>query len=72
MVRRNGGGAVINPMEQYAGRLESVATRKAELDGFTVRVIMRDRQAFIVTRDFRTDRVNFVVRDGFVREAEVG
>lgn len=63
---------MINPMERYAGRLESVAKRKAELDGFTVRVIIRDRQHIVVTRDFRTDRVNFVVRDGFVREAEVG
>lgn len=59
-------------IDRYLGRTEAVAKRLAEIDGFTVRVIMRDHAHFIVTRDFRIDRINFVVRDGFVREADIG
>lgn len=58
--------------DRYEGRTETVATRKAQLDGYTVRVCQRDRQSFAVTRDMKRDRVNFYIRDGFVRGAEIG
>lgn len=58
--------------ERYAGRTEAVATRLAQLDGLTVFVAQRDEEWFLRTADLRTDRVNFYVRDGFVREAEMG
>ncbi len=56
----------------YAGRAERVATRKAQLDGYEVFIASRDGNHFVRTQDFRTDRINFAIVDGFVRSAEVG
>lgn len=56
----------------YQGRSERIATRKAELAGYVIRVVDRDGHHFAVTRDFRKDRINFSIRDGVVRWAEVG
>ena len=57
---------------KYAGRTEKIATHLAQRDGLEVRVTQRDGHALLVTRDFRLDRVNFIVDDGFVRGAEIG
>jgi hypothetical protein len=40
--------------------------------GFTVRVVERDGEAFPVTKDFRSDRANLVVRDGAVADVWFG
>lgn len=61
--------------DRYAGRTEAVATRKAQLDGYVVRVSQRDRENYVEAggmRRCRRDRVNFYIRDGFVRGAEIG
>ena len=56
-------------MRRYAGRLESVAIHKAEMDGFIVHV---DSPKHICTADLNVGRIHFFVRDGFVHEVEIG
>lgn len=46
-------------------KLEDVQ-REAGEAGFRIRVVSRDGHACIVTQDFRLDRVNVHVVDGFV------
>ena len=57
---------------RYVGRGEAVATRKAEMDGYQVRVTARDGEYFACTRDLRADRMNFVIVDGIVWQAGPG
>lgn len=59
-------------VDELLGRTEAVALRKAELLGYVVFVAERDGQSFMRTADVRLDRLNFYVRDGFVRDAELG
>lgn len=54
------------------GMKEADAVVEAHASGFRVRVIKRDDQSFIVTSDFRKDRINLSVRDGLVTEARIG
>lgn len=54
------------------GRAESGATVVIERVGFTVRVVARDGETFMVTEDFRSDRVNVVVVAGVVTDAYMG
>lgn len=50
------------------GKSESAATRAAEEQGCSVRVVERDGRALAVTEDFRPDRINVTVEDGDVAE----
>lgn len=54
------------------GMAESGATVVIERAGFTVRVVARDGETFMVTRDLRADRVNVVVVAGVVTDAYMG
>lgn len=38
----------------------------------TARVVMRDGAPYVVTRDFKADRINLRIQNGNVTEAEVG
>ncbi len=58
--------------QDVLGRSEEEAVRHLEREGLTVRVVMRDGEGYPVTDDLRTDRVNLVVEDGLVVDAEVG
>ena len=51
---------------------ESDAQVAAGERGLTVRVVARDGEYFAVTKDYRTDRVNFVINDGVVVKATIG
>jgi hypothetical protein len=51
---------------------EAEATKVAESNGWTVRVVARDGESFAVTDDYRLDRVNLTIEDGAVSAATVG
>jgi hypothetical protein len=51
---------------------ESDAEAAAGELGLTVRVVARDGEFFAVTKDYRTDRVNFVIENGVVIKASIG
>jgi hypothetical protein len=69
MQLRNNG---IYSQSEYVGKTLEEATQYAKEGGFEVRVIEMDGKAFMVTHDFRTDRLNFRVSDGFVTEVSGG
>ena len=58
--------------DDIVGMIEDEARNAATEEGYTVRVTRRDGSAFPVTRDYRTDRVNFNIENGIVVCASVG
>jgi|GraSoiStandDraft_5_1057265.scaffolds.fasta_scaffold516658_1 hypothetical protein len=58
--------------DDLVGMMEDEATVQAMNEGYTVRVTRRDGNSFPVTRDYRTDRVNFDVEQNVVVAASVG
>lgn len=56
----------------YVGLMEDDARRAAEGDGYNVRVVARDGEQYAVTKDFRTDRVNFSIDNDTVVAASFG
>jgi len=58
--------------EKLVGLTEDEATKVATGNGWTVRVAERDGESFMLTADYRTDRVNLTVRDGKVTAVTVG
>lgn len=59
-------------VEIIVGLTEQMATQVIEENGFRARLTERDGNYFIVTRDFRTDRINLKVKDGLVYNASIG
>lgn len=59
-------------LPDIVGLSELEATASLEAAGFTVRIAARDGEDFILTQDYRTDRVNLVVDGGVVTNAEIG
>jgi hypothetical protein len=51
---------------------EEEATNKANENGYYVRVTQRDGKDYMITCDFRIDRINFHIENGFVIEATTG
>ena len=58
--------------ESLIGLTESEAGKVAAERGWTVRTAMRDGEAFMLTSDYRTDRVNLTVADDVVVSVEIG
>jgi len=58
-------------LKQIIGKTESEARRIAQDNGYDSRVTVADGVAYIVTADFRTDRVNFTLTNGIVTDASV-
>jgi hypothetical protein len=54
------------------GMVEAEARIAAAEEGVTVRIIARDGNYRVVTRDYREDRVNFKIEVGVVTEADIG
>lgn len=69
MALRNGG---MITKGEYEGKTLEEARQYAIDGGFTTRITEEDGKAFMLTMDFRTDRINFRVRDGFVIDAYGG
>jgi len=59
-------------MRPYLGKKEADAGRAAERRGLKWRVVERDVEALMITKDYRLDRVNFKVKGGKVYEAYRG
>lgn len=59
-------------LDALAGLSESDATAAAAQKGFVVRIVARDGEWYPVTKDYRLDRVNFVVINGVVVGATIG
>jgi hypothetical protein len=51
---------------------EKTAVTCAESEGWEVRVVKRDGEEFMVTADYRANRVNLVVEDNIVTSVTVG
>jgi hypothetical protein len=54
------------------GRSEEEAVLAIEQAGLVARTVMRDGEAFVVTDDWRTDRINLTVEREVVVQADVG
>jgi hypothetical protein len=54
------------------GLSESEAAAMAKDKGWELRVVSRDGEDFMVTQDYKTDRVNITVKSGKVTKASVG
>jgi len=52
--------------KDYVGKTLEEAEKKAKNDGFTTRVVEKDGQQYMVTMEYRTDRINFRVRNNIV------
>lgn len=63
MALRNGG---MITKGEYAGKTLEEAVKYANDGGFTTRITEENGRALMVTHDFKTNRLNFRVRDGFV------
>jgi hypothetical protein len=57
---------------EYEGKTIDEATQYAKDGGYTVRITEENGQSKMLTMDFRTDRINFRVKNGFVIEAYGG
>lgn len=58
--------------ESLLGLMESEAQTQAQAAGWNVRVVSRDGEEMMTTRDYRDDRLNFSVDNGVVVEVTVG
>jgi hypothetical protein len=58
--------------QKLIGLSEDEAQKVADGLGWTVRVAMRDGEAFMLTTDFQTNRVNLTVTKGSVTAVTVG
>lgn len=61
-----------NNVEKYIGLKFAYATSLAKKEGFTVRLVQQDGVTFIVTRDYKLDRINFSIKDDEVINATIG
>ena len=69
------GGSGPGPGEDppdVVGLAEADATAKLEGVGFGVRIAERDGEAFMLTKDYRSDRVNLVIAGGVVTSVWTG
>lgn len=56
----------------YGDRTEAEAVEAIKQDGLRPRICRRDDQLFVVTRDFRKDRVNLEIENNRVVHAWMG
>jgi hypothetical protein len=63
MALRNGG---IISVSEYAGKTLKEAIQYANDGGFTTRIVEENGRALMVTADFKTNRLNFRVKDDIV------
>jgi len=66
--------AVVNDTaaKKLIGLTEAEAQKVAAELGWQVRVAMRDGEAFMLTQDFQTNRVNFTISKGLVTNVVIG
>jgi hypothetical protein len=59
-------------LKTVIGLTEHQAKAMLEAYGYRVRIVQRDREHYIVTMDYRTDRVNITIINGKVTNATFG
>lgn len=59
-------------IQNYVGMTEDAAIKAIEKDGFRARVVAKDGEHYIVTADYRLDRVNLTIKEGKVTSADIG
>lgn len=57
---------------EIVGAPEAAAIERIEAAGAIARIVMRDGEAHAVTDDWRSDRINLVIEDERVADAEIG
>lgn len=57
---------------QYVGKTLDEATKYAEEGGFEVRVVEVDGQSKMLTMEVKPNRINFIVRGGYITSAYGG
>lgn len=57
---------------QYVGKTLDEATKYAEEGGFEVRVVEVDGQSKMLTMEVKSNRINFIVRGGYITSAYGG
>jgi len=50
----------------YLGLSKATALAKAKAEGRPARIIQEDHQRFMVTKDYRPNRLNFIVKQGII------
>ena len=58
--------------KQYVGKTLDEATKYAEEGGFEVRVVEIDGQSKMLTMEVKPNRINFIVRGGYITSAYGG
>ena len=71
VLQNQSGSVEFNP-RKLVGLSESSANRLARKNGYSIRVVYRDGQTFMGTRDYRTDRINLSIVRGRVTRATIG
>jgi hypothetical protein len=56
----------------YLKKTEEEATKLAESQGFTVRIIERDGKSMMVQMDYSNNRINFAIVNGKVADVSGG
>lgn len=57
---------------EYEGRTLEEATAYANAGGFITRIVEQDGNSFMVTMDFKTNRLNFRVSNNIITECYGG
>lgn len=57
---------------EYEGKTIDEGTKYAQDGGYTVRITEENGIGKILTMDFRTDRINFRVKNGYIIDAYGG
>ena len=63
---RNGG---IITKGEYEGKTFQEAKKYAEEGGFIVRIVEEDGKSFMLQHDYKTDRINFRINNGYITDA---
>lgn len=63
---------VATNLDYILGQFESVAWELVQEEGFVPRITSRDGNPLVVTRDYKTDRVNLVIEDNKVVSYHLG
>lgn len=58
--------------KEYCGKTLEEATKLAETNGFITRIVENNGNSFILTMDYKSDRINFRVNNNIVIGAHGG
>lgn len=58
--------------KDYVGKTFEEATQIAKDNGFKARIVEKDGDSYILTMDYKTDRLNFRIRNNIVIDVHGG